>query len=234
MSQAVERAVTAPLGGRDKPKRRLLRRPERREQILAAATRAFAEAGFAATSLDGVAAEADISRDILYRHFESKADLYRAVLRRACDRLEAATGSPDFTDTSLDALLSAAAAEPAGFRLLFHHAAREPEFRQEVDELRSCMFDVAYSHLAHEIPDPDWANWASRLVPTVAVEGVIAWLDAGQPDPAGAALRIGLALGGIVEAARSAAGGKAAPARHDADPKRAPGFRRESAAPPQV
>lgn len=39
-----------------KPRRRLLRRPERREQILAAATRAFAHAGFAATSLDDVAA----------------------------------------------------------------------------------------------------------------------------------------------------------------------------------
>src|SRR5215469_7680264 len=204
MSQAVEGAVASP-GGPDKPKRRLLRRPERREQILVAATRAFAEAGFAATSLDDVAAEADISRDILYRHFDSKAELYQAVLRRACDRLAAATGSPDFTDASLDALLSAAAAEPAGFRLLFHHAAREPEFRQEVDELRSCMFDITYRYLAQEIPDPDWANWASRLVPTVAVEGVIAWLDAGQPDPAAAALRVGLALGGIVEAARSGA-----------------------------
>src|SRR5215469_8089144 len=183
MSQAVEGAVASP-GGPDKPKRRLLRRPERREQILVAATRAFAEAGFAATSLDDVAAEAEISRDILYRHFDSKAELYRAVLRRACDRLAAAT-------------------EPAGFRLLFHHAAREPEFRQEVDELRSCMFDITYRYLAEEIPDPDWANWASRLVPTVAVEGVIAWLDAGQPDPAAAALRVGLALGGIVEAARA-------------------------------
>ena len=206
MSQGVEAARAASPGGWDKPKRRLLRRPQRREQILGAATRAFAEAGFAATSLDDVAAEAHISRDILYRHFESKAELYRAVLRRACDRLSAATGSPDFTDSSLDALLSAAASEPSGFRLLFHHAAREPEFRQEVDELRSCMFDIAHSHLADAIPDQAWARWASTLVPTVAVEGVIAWLDAGQPDRTIAALRIGLALGGIVEAARSAAG----------------------------
>ena len=128
------------------------------------------------------------------------------MLRRAQDRLGAATGAPEFTDSSLDALLSAAAAEPAGFRLLFHHAAREPEFRQEIDELRSCMFDIAHSHLADAIPDQAWARWASTLVPTVAVEGVIAWLDAGQPDRTIAALRIGLALGGIVEAARSAAG----------------------------
>jgi AcrR family transcriptional regulator len=206
MSEPSVGVVAVPQGSPEKPRRRLLRRPERREQILVAATRAFADAGFAATSLDDVAAEAGISRDILYRHFESKADLYRAVLRRARDRLGAATGAPEFTDSSLDALLSAAAGEPAGFRLLFHHAAREPEFRREIDELRSCMFDVAHSHLADAIPDPAWARWASTLLPTVAVEGVIAWLDAGQPDRPIAALRIGLALGGIVEAARSAAG----------------------------
>ena len=206
VSNIQEAAIAAPPQGQEKPKRRLLRRPERREQILAAATRAFARAGFAATSLDDVAAEAGISRDNLYRHFESKADLYRAVLRRAEDRLGAATGAPAFTDSSLDALLAVAAAEPSGFRLLFHHAAREPEFRPEIDELRACMFDITHSHLANAIPDPAWARWASALVPMVAIEGVIAWLDAGQPDQATAAGRIGLALGAIVEAARSAAG----------------------------
>jgi AcrR family transcriptional regulator len=185
----------------------LLPRPQRREQILLSATRAFARAGFAATSLEDVAAEARVSRDILYRHFESKADLYRAVLSRAQDRLGAATGAPDFTPASLDELLAAAAEEPAAFRLLFHHAAREPEFRQEMDELRACMFDVTYRQLAEVIPDPAWARWASTLVPTTAVEGVIAWLDAGQPDPATAAGRIGEALLGIIQAARSEPGG---------------------------
>lgn len=51
-----------------------------------------------------------------------------------------------------------------------------------------------------------WARWASALVPTVAIEGVIAWLDARQPDQATAAGPIGLALGAIVETAQSAAG----------------------------
>jgi AcrR family transcriptional regulator len=69
-----------------------LGRRERREQILAAATRAFARTGFAATSLDDVAGEAGITRVILYRHVESKAELYRAVLERAQRRLVEATG----------------------------------------------------------------------------------------------------------------------------------------------
>ena len=58
-------------------------RAQRREQILAAATRAFARGGFANTGLDAVAAEAGVTPVILYRHFASKADLYREVLESA-------------------------------------------------------------------------------------------------------------------------------------------------------
>jgi AcrR family transcriptional regulator len=94
---------------------RRLRRAERRDQLLAAATQAFARAGFAATSLDDVAAAAGISRAILYRHFESKTDLYRAVLDRAVARLAAAVGTRDYTYASIDALLGAAAEDPDGF-----------------------------------------------------------------------------------------------------------------------
>ena len=69
MRDASEGAVAVPPASQEKPKRRLLRRPARREQILVAATRAFAESGFAATSLDDVATAAEISRDVIYRHF---------------------------------------------------------------------------------------------------------------------------------------------------------------------
>lgn len=190
-----------------KPRRRqLLPRAERREQILIAATHAFARAGFASTGLDDVAAESGVDRVILYRHFASKAELYRAVLRRAGDRLVAATGSPQFTATSVAGLLSAAADDPDGFRLLFHHAAREPEFRKDMDDMRRSMVAITRRALAGRIADPAWSRWAANLLPTIAVEAVIAWLDAGQPDRATAAQRIGAALMGVIEAARSTAG----------------------------
>ena len=198
-------------GGGCTPPGQRLRRAERREQILSAATRAFARAGFAATSLDDLATEAGVTRVILYRHFESKADLYRAVLRRARDRLAAATGSPGFHAASVEALLAAAADEPAAFRLLFHHAAREPEFRQEMDELRAESVAVAHHHLAGMIADQAWARWASTLVPTVAVEAVMAWLDAGQPDRATAAARIGAAISGVIGAAQTTPGDESSP-----------------------
>jgi AcrR family transcriptional regulator len=179
-----------------------LRRDARREQILAAATRAFARSGFAATNLDHVAAEADISRVILYRHFASKADLYRAVLDRACARLVAEVGAGHYTSESVDALLAAAVEDPDGFRLLFQHAVREPEFRQQMQAFQVNMTAVAYRQLAQMIPDPAWARWASRLAPTVTVEAIIAWLDAGQPDREQAADRIRQLIAGILQAAQ--------------------------------
>jgi AcrR family transcriptional regulator len=176
-------------------------RAERREQILDAATRAFARGGFAATGLDDIAAEAGVTHVILYRHFASKCDLYRAVLDRACDRLADTVGIDEFDQGTIRLLLRAAAADPEGFRLLFRHAAREPEFRDVIDALRSTSIDVAQRHLT--IPDGPFRDWAARLVPTMTLEAVIAWLDAGQPDPDRAADHINRAIDAIVGTADS-------------------------------
>ena len=180
---------------------RRLPRAERREQILTAATRAFARTGFTATGLDDVAAEAGVTHVILYRHFTSKSDLYRAVLDRACTGLAESVGTGDYDDEAIPALLRAAAADPDGFRLLFRHAAREREFRDVVDGLRAMGTEVARRHLAEAVPAGPWQEWAARLVPTVALEAVIAWLDAGRPDPDGAARRIDRAVRAVIEAA---------------------------------
>jgi AcrR family transcriptional regulator len=181
---------------------RRLRRAERRVQILAAATRAFARAGFTATSLDDIAAEAGITRVILYRHFESKADMYRAVLDRACTRLAETVGTGDYGEDAIAILIRAAAADPDAFRLLFRHAAREPEFRDQADALTAASAEVARRDLAAQIPSGPWLDWAARLVPALAIEAVIAWLDAGQPDPGQAAERIGQVIHGAIQAAQ--------------------------------
>ena len=135
------------------------------------------------------------------RHFESKADLYRSVLERARRRIGAATGAPEFTDASIDGLLAAAAEDPPAFRLLFQHAASEPAFNEEMDRFRAEAILVTHRHLARVIPDRRWARSAAQLVPTVAIEAVTAWLDAGQPDGEEAAERIGRAIGAVIRAA---------------------------------
>ncbi|SMD18199.1 transcriptional regulator, TetR family [Lentzea albidocapillata] len=181
---------------------RRMPRAQRREQILDAATRAFARTGYVATGLDGVTAEAGVTSVLLYRHFDSKADLYRAVLDRACARLEATVGSGDFDEGSISALLRAAAEDPDGFRLLFRHAVREPEFRDVVDGMQAMSAEVTRRELAAVIPEGPWLDWAVQIVPTATLESVIAWLDAGQPDPDRAADRIALVVHSAIQAAR--------------------------------
>jgi len=190
---------------RQEPARRLPR-AQRREQILAAATEAFARGGFAATSLDDIAAEAGITRVILYRHFDSKTDLYQAVLDRMCARLDAHVAEPvgGFTDASIDGLLEAAAESPAGFRLLFKHALREPEFSERIEKFRADITAAAFLQIAALVPDDGLARWAAQLAPAVAIEAVIAWLDAGQPHPAQAPARVRQAVMGVIGAATAA------------------------------
>ena len=71
---------------------------ERREQILHAARRVFAEGGFAATT-DEVARAAEISQPYVVRLFGSKRDLFLEVYRQAVDQvvttLVAAAREPD-------------------------------------------------------------------------------------------------------------------------------------------
>lgn len=178
-----------------------LPRAQRREQILAAATTAFARAGFAATSLDDVAHEAGISRMIVYRHFDSKRDLYRQALERIGDLIAVAAQAEKIDISTLHAFIAAAAAEPDGFRLLFRHAAREPEFRAEVEELRRGMATATHEQIAGRIDDPVWATWAANCIPLVLSETIMAWLDAGQPDPESISDRVRHALNGVIEAA---------------------------------
>lgn len=174
-------------------------RVERREQILDAATRAFARSGYTATGLDDVAAEAGITRVLLYRHFDSKNDMYRAVLDRAQQRLWDQVGE-GYDEKTIPSLVRAAAADPDGFRLLFRHAAREPDFRQSMDAFRAESREIAYQNLPR-ISTEAWRDWAARLLPTVTLEAVMTWLDAGQPDPDEAAQRISAVVQAVIRAA---------------------------------
>jgi len=53
---------------------------DRRALILESAREAFAEGGYHATSLEGIAERAGVSKALLYEHFDSKRDLHAAML----------------------------------------------------------------------------------------------------------------------------------------------------------
>ena len=66
----------------DNPKAALMSR--KRAMIVDAALRAFLENGYAESSVNRIAADAGVSIKTLYRHFESKDDLFSAVMQAAC------------------------------------------------------------------------------------------------------------------------------------------------------
>ena len=87
-------ATTAPAPTAARPRRKV-------EQILAAAGRLFRENGYAMTSMDAVALEADVSKATLYVYFAGKRELFAAVIGDEGDRRSRSliTGEDGHEDT---------------------------------------------------------------------------------------------------------------------------------------
>lgn len=60
---------------------------ERRQQLLDIGRRLFAERGFEGTSIEEIAAQADVSKPVVYEHFGGKEGLYAVVVDREVERL---------------------------------------------------------------------------------------------------------------------------------------------------
>ena len=56
--------------------------PERREQIVVAAMKCFADRGFEGTTTRMLARAAGVSEGLIFRHFPTKKSLYRAIITR--------------------------------------------------------------------------------------------------------------------------------------------------------
>jgi len=59
----------------------------KRQQILDAAVNLFTEQGYAATSMDLIAKNADVSKQTVYSHFGSKDELFSASVESKCESL---------------------------------------------------------------------------------------------------------------------------------------------------
>jgi len=80
--------------------------PERRDTILKAAQRLFAEKGYHGVSIDEIAREVDVSPAILYRHFKSKQLLYTAVLQEMSAQRESYVQTVINSGTSFEDVLT--------------------------------------------------------------------------------------------------------------------------------
>lgn len=122
----------------DDPKARLMAR--KRAALVAAATETFLDAGYSDASVNQIAAKAGVSIATLYRHFDTKDDLFTAVMKVACGRPDDASVAevePDwYALPPGEALLAAAtehlahalsAEQIALYRVVARDAQRFPE-----------------------------------------------------------------------------------------------------------
>lgn len=134
----------------------------KRDQITTAARRLFLENGFAGTSMDAVVAEAQVSKQTLYRYFPSKTDLLAAVLASEVALIELLPAQhPQLSDVAeLRALLLGIARNVtsqmlrpeklAVVRLVFGEAFRLPELRDYLrDALPGQLMASVVGLLAH-------------------------------------------------------------------------------------
>ncbi|TQL52094.1 TetR/AcrR family transcriptional regulator [Ornithinicoccus hortensis] len=162
--------------------------PQRREQLITIGRRLFAEKGFEGTTVEEIAASAEVSKPVIYEHFGGKEGLYAVVVDREISALlssitEALT-KPGHARLLLEraamALLDYIETSTDGFRILV----RDSSPGQSTGSFASLISDVAtqVEHiLAAEFKrrklDPKMAPlYAQMLVGMVATPGGW-WLD---------------------------------------------------------
>ncbi|MBD0710181.1 MULTISPECIES: TetR family transcriptional regulator [unclassified Streptomyces] len=113
---------------------------QRRRELLEAADRVVLRDGPKA-SMNAIAAEAGITKPILYRHFGDKGGLYRALATRhtdaLLDALRAALDAPadrrSRVESTLDTYLASIEAMPQVYRFLMHPAEESQQTEQGFD-----------------------------------------------------------------------------------------------------
>ncbi len=163
----------------------MLPRAERRTAILHSAAQAFATFGFAHTSMDDVAAACGVTKLIVYRHFESKEELYREILEKVFhqlgEELEAELALPALKGLGPRTLLTVARDDPAAFFLLWRHASHEPGFAAYADDLRAIAVRVLRRLMAIDSADECLDAWRADTLFAWLVEATRAWLERGDP-----------------------------------------------------
>jgi AcrR family transcriptional regulator len=123
----------------------------RRQQLLDVALEVFGEHGFHPTSMNDVAEAAGVTKPVLYQHFRSKRDLYRAVLTDvgahlldAITKATAAAQTPhEQVERGFIAYFRFVEANEAAFRVLFGGGTRrDEEFAAQVAIVEGAIADA--------------------------------------------------------------------------------------------
>jgi AcrR family transcriptional regulator len=148
------------------------------------AAAAFLDRGFDGTSMDDVAQQAGVTRLIVYRNFDSKSQLYHAVLDSVLLELASRFGDVDLEELrssgAVRFLLPVARRHPDAFRLLARHAWHEPEFADHSRIFREHVIHYAEAMLTPYLGDRTVLDWAAHAAGSHLVDGICHWLDRGD------------------------------------------------------
>jgi len=145
---------------------------ERREQLLESAMEIFAAQGFHETSMNDVALAAGVTKPVLYQHFDSKRDLYMALIDEAGSRLMAAiTTTPlarssgrQRTELGFRAYFDWVRNDNAAFTLLFGSSRRDAEFSEAVERFTSQVADAIEPLITADIDNEHRRTLAHAIV----------------------------------------------------------------------
>ncbi|GAB2947081.1 TetR family transcriptional regulator [Nonomuraea fastidiosa] len=172
--------------------RRRMSGAERREQLIRISRTLFAEKGFDGTSIEEIAATAQVSKPVVYEHFGGKEGLYAVVVDREMQKLlgmitEALSAAHSLVklERAALALLRYIEESSEGFRILVrdsHAASGTGTFASLISEIASQVEDVLADEFAARGYDPKLAPmYAQMLVGMVALTGQW-WLDVRKPS----------------------------------------------------
>jgi AcrR family transcriptional regulator len=165
---------------------------ERREQLLDIGRRLFAERGLDGTSIEEIAAQAGVSKPVVYEHFGGKEGLYAVVVDREVERfLSMATRLLDGEDTMAKFevaavhLLRYIQENSDGFRILVRDSnptSGSGTFASLISDIASQVEYILGDVLKSRGYDPKLAPvYAQMLVGMVTSAGQW-WLDARKPQ----------------------------------------------------
>ncbi|UQX89342.1 TetR/AcrR family transcriptional regulator [Jatrophihabitans telluris] len=164
---------------------------QRREQLLDVGRALFAEKGFEATSIEEIAARANVSKPVVYEHFGGKEGLYAVVvdreMRRLLDRITSAlTGDNPraLVEQAALALLVYIEEETDGFRILVRDSpvvSSSGTFSSLLNDIASQVEYILVGEFSRRKLNPKLAGmYAQMLVGMVALTGQW-WLEVRKP-----------------------------------------------------
>jgi AcrR family transcriptional regulator len=145
----------------------------RREQILEVALQVFASSGFHGASMNEVAEAVGVTKPVLYQHFDSKRDLYQALIDDVGERLlgsitkaaAEATDGKSQTELGFRAYFRWVADDHDAFRFLFGSGTRrDDEFNSAVQRITAQAADAIAPLIAVDIDAAHRTTLAHALV----------------------------------------------------------------------